>query len=437
MIGAGNDFAFKWKHLQLLAMAAASLIFLAVGGARAFRFSNDFVPVYTGARCLLQGCNPYDTTQLERVFYAAGGHAQELPSWEIDVPVYPPSTFLVLSPLALFRYPTARLLWFVVNGSLFVASAILIILLCPASERWLATGVGCFILATSGILLVLGQPAALAISLVIIASYLFLSVRFLPLGAALFLLSLAVKPQIGGLIVVYFLTQRLYRRYAAVALIGSLAILLLAGLILRENPQSAHWGITLRTNLASTLSPGGSADPRPANIESIGDTNLQTLTSIFFADARSFNATAYAIFVLLLAAAGMAILRASPGYDTHSLALGALTVLSLTPVYHRFYDTRLLLLTVPAVLIVFKRRRRLGSVIAVITVLAVVSVQYRVQQFFFVHAAWQAMLQNRLIFIVLLRQQNVELLILFVLYFAALVSFRPSEVPAIDSSGVS
>jgi len=426
MIDAGQQRGFQRKGLHLLALTVASLIFFAVGGARAFRFSNDFVPVYTGARCLLHGCNPYETPQLEREFFLAGGRAQELPSWEIDVPVYPPSTFLVLSPLALFRYPVARVVWFLLNGCLFVTSAGLIILLCPPSQRWLATGVGCFILATSGILLVLGQPAALAISLVIIASYLFLRTRLLPLGAVLYMLSLAVKPQIGGLIVVYLLTQPVYRRYAAAALAGSLSILIIAGLLLRHNPQSAQWTSTLRQNLSATLSPGGSADPRPANVEAVGDTNLQTLTSIFFTDERSFNVSAYAIFLVLALVSSAAILAAPPGYETSCLALGALTVLSLTPVYHRFYDTRLLLLTIPAVLVVFKMRRLLGSLITILTILAVVSVQYRVQQYFLSHAMWQTVLQNKLVFIVLLRQQNLELLVLFFIYVFVIVSLRRS-----------
>ena len=52
---------------------------------------------------------------------------------------------------------------------------------------------------------------------------------YLPLGAPPAMLSLAVKPQIGGLIALYFLAQKIYRRYAAVALVGALALLLFCG----------------------------------------------------------------------------------------------------------------------------------------------------------------------------------------------------------------
>jgi Glycosyltransferase family 87 len=419
--------------LHLLVLCIAAIVFFVVGAGRAFRASNDLVPVYTGARCLIHGCNPYDTKQLEQQFFQGGGRPTELPSWEIDVPVYPPSTFLALSPLALLRFPTARLLWFLLNGCLFVTSVGLILSLCPGTQRWLTTALGCFILATSGILLVLGQPAAFAISLVIIGCYFFLRSRFLPLGAVLFALSLAVKPQIGGLIVLYLLVQRIHWRYAAVALTGALLVLLSAGLILKLHPRSAGCTSTLRANLSATLSPGGSADPRPANVQAVGDLNVQTLTSIFFPEARTFNVVAYAIFVILLVGLMLVVLRANAGPELHFLALAAVSVLSLTPVYHRFYDARLLLLTIPAVLIVFQRRRLLGSMIAVLTILAVISVQYRVQVFLLQHALWQGVVQNKILLILLLRQQNLELLILFFLYLFAIRSMRLSSAPEIDS----
>jgi hypothetical protein len=371
---------------------------------------------------LLHGCNPYDTSQLEEQFFQGGGHAAELPSWDIDVPVYPPSTFLVLSPVALLPFPVARLLWFLLSACLFVTSAALIVSLCPRSHRWPATALVSIVLASSGILLVLGQPAILTISLVIMGSYFFLRGRLLPLGALLLMLSLAVKPQIGGLIVLYLLLQRIQWRYALLALAGALALLLSAVLILHERPRSADWLTTLRANLSGTLSPGGSADPRPANQQAIGDINLQALTSIFFTDARRFNPVAYALFVALLATWITAVLRAHAGPDIHFLALAGLSILSLTPVYHRFYDTRLLLLTIPAVVIIFQKRRVLGVWIAALTVLATISVQYRVQDYLLQHAQFQSILKNKFLFVLLLRQQNVELLILFCLYLVAIGS---------------
>ena len=423
---------FTKPDLHLLILCIASVVLFAIGGARVFHASNDFVPVYAGARCLLHGCNPYDPSQLEPEFFQAGGKPSDLPSWQIDVPVYPPSTFLVLSPLALLRFPVARLLWFLLNGCLFVTAAGLILSICPRSHRWLSTTLVSFFLVTAGILLVLGQPAVFAISLVIIGSCLFLRGDLVPLGAFLFLLSLALKPQIGGFLVVYFLVQRIYWRYAASALAGAAVLLLCAGLILGHHPHSAGWASTLRANLSATLSPGGSADPRPANRQAIGDENLQALTSIFVTRAGQFNAAAYAIFLGLFGAGIVGVLRANRGPELHLVALGALSILTLTPVYHRFYDTRLLLLSIPAVVIVFQKRRVLGAVIAVLTVLTTISVQYRVQIFLLQQGKWQNVLGNKFLFILLLRQQNLILLTLFFLYLAAIFSVRFSSAASME-----
>ncbi len=67
---------FIKPDLHLLVLFLSALVLFAAGGARFIHASNDFVPVYTGARCLLHGCNPYDTTQLEQQFFQGGGRRE-------------------------------------------------------------------------------------------------------------------------------------------------------------------------------------------------------------------------------------------------------------------------------------------------------------------------------------------------------------------------
>jgi hypothetical protein len=121
-------------------------------------------------------------------------------------------------------------------------------------------------------------------------------------------------------------------------------------------------------------------------------------------------------------------LRTSASRETHFISLAALSVLSLMPVYHRFYDTRLLLLSIPAIGILFQKRRLLGGLIALLTLLATISVQYRIQVFLLQDAKWQNVLANKFLFILLLRQQNLEMLILFCLYLVAMYSIRFSSI---------
>lgn len=414
----------------MLVFCISTLIFILIGGRYLFHCTVDFFPVYTGARCLLHGCNPYDTSQLDQQFFQAGGHVTERPVWTDTPPVYPPSTFIVISPLALFRIPVARLLWSLMNVCLFVTSAGLILSLCPQSYRWFATTLVSLILASSGMLLSLGNPAIFSISLLVIGSYLFLRDRNLRLGAILLMLSIAVKPQIGGLIVLYLLVRGIHRRYAVAAIAGALALLLSAGLMLSLQPRSADWTSALRTNISAAEDPGGVNDSRPTNKAAYYFINLQAITGVFFTDAREYNSAAWAIFLALLAVWIAAVLRANAGLEMNLLSIGALAVLSLMPVYHRYYDARLLLISIPAVLIVYQRRRLLGACIGALTIIVLISVQSRLQAFIVGHAMWQSIEQNKILFILLLRQQNLELTILFCLYLVAVYSIRFSSTPA-------
>jgi hypothetical protein len=341
--------------------------------------------------------------------------------------VYPPSTFLVLSPFAMLRFHVARVVWFLLNSCLFVTATFLVLSVRSSAPRWVATSLASLVLLSCSILLVLGQPAIFAISLAVIGCCLLLAGRGQDWGTAALMLSLAVKPQLVALLILYFLTRKAQWRSAVLACTGALGLLVTACALLTTHPQSTMWPATLRANLSATLDTGGSADPRPANQMAVGDTNLQALSSIFLPDAHRFNAAAYAVFVMLFALWALAALRAE-----HSpwLALAALAVLSLTPVYHRFYDTRLLLISVPAVMVVWQRRRVLAIAMCVLTMGAVFSVQYRVQMYLLQHAEWQSVLDRKLLFVLLLRQQNLEILALFGLYLFALYSLRVSPVPA-------
>lgn len=237
----------------------------------------------------------------------------------------------------------------------------------------------------------------------------------------------------GGLIVLYLLARRIHLRYAVAAMAGALAILLSAGLILSLHPQSADWSSSLKANISAASAPDGVDDPRPVNNKhghAVALINLQAITAVFLREAREYDAAAYAIFLSLLAVMITAIVRTDAHPDIHLISIGALALLSLMPVYHRFYDTRMLLITIPAAVIVYQKRRLLGTVIGALTLLNVVSVQDRVQKFIVNHQMFQSILSHKFLFILLLRQQNLELPLLFCLYMFAIFTIRFSSVPS-------
>ncbi len=292
--------------------------------------------------------------------------------------------------------------------------------MCPQSHRWLATILVLLILVPGEHSFALGNPAIFAISLLAIGIYFLFRGRFPLPGAFALMLSLAVKPQIGGLIVLYLLARGIHRRYALVAAAGALALLISAGLILSLHASSAGWPSDLGANISASLKAGAINDPCPIIDNAPADINLQALTNIFIADEREFNAAAYAVFLLLAAVLIVAVVRTNAGREMNYLTIGALSALTLMPVYHRYYDARMLLITIPAVVIVYQKRRLLGAMIGVVTVLITIPVQSRLHEFLVDHAMWQRVAQHKFLFILLLRQQNLELPILFCLYMIAI-----------------
>jgi len=78
-----------------------------------------------------------------------------------------------------------------------------------------------------------------------------------------------------------------------------------------------------------------------------GVLDLQTVISVFRNDPRIYNPASYLICGLLLLAWIFVTVRSRPSRARVWLALAAISALSMLPVYHRQYDAKLLLLTVP------------------------------------------------------------------------------------------
>lgn len=124
------------------------------------------------------------------------------------------------------------------------------------------------------------------------------------------------------------------------------------------------------------------------------------------------------------------VLKADSTPADNVLAPSALAILSLMPVYHRSHDTRMLLITLLAIPVIFQKSHIVGAAIAILTALAVLSLQYRLQLFFLHQGTWGSILQHKLLFVLLLRQLTLELLLLFFLYLLAIWKVsRPAKNP--------
>jgi hypothetical protein len=208
----------------------------------------------------------------------------------------------------------------------------------------------CIVLANSELLFSSGNLAGIAVSLCVVAVWCFLQKRFVPAGILCLAVSLAIKPHDAGLVWLYFLLAGgIYRKRALQTLIVTAVLALPA--ILWVSHVSPNWMPELRSNLSATSAHGDLSDPGPASMSIHSPDriiDLQTVVSVFRDDPRIYNPASYLVCGSILLVWSVRILRSRFSLDRAWFALAAIAALSMLPVYHREYDAKLLLITVPA-----------------------------------------------------------------------------------------
>jgi hypothetical protein len=330
-----------------------SVLFVAVGSVKEHISGSmcDFKNVYYAGRCLLEHCDPYQRNELKSVYLTSGGdHPTPFLVEAVTTYVYLPTIFLITGPLALLPWGPAHLLWMAVTACAVIFAAILI---WNPGAQYAPLITGCFIgflLANSVWLLMVGNPAGIAVGLCVVAVWCFLQERFLHFGVLCLAISLVIKPHDSGLIWAYFLLAgKAYRKRALQTL--ALAFLLSLPGIVWISHVAPNWVHELNSNILAASARGGLSDPGPAG--HVPDSanaviDLQTAISVFWDDPEIYNPASYLLCGILLLLWGLATLRAPPSPSSAWLALAVVAPLSMLPVYHMQHDARLLLLTFPA-----------------------------------------------------------------------------------------
>jgi hypothetical protein len=313
----------------------------------------DYKVVYYSARCLIQHIDPYQENEVLRIYQAESAD-RPLESEKVRQIVsrymYLPTAFAVTVPFALLPWGPAHILWLTLTiGSVIVAS--FLIWNVGADFAPIVSGILIgFFLANSEVLVVLCNPAGIAVSLCVVAVWCFIQERFVPAGILCLAVSLVVKPQDAGLVWLYFLLAGgVYRRRALQTLVATLALGLPG--ILWVWSVAPNWLQEWRSNILAFSVHGGINDPGPASAGGHGLgmlVNLQAVLSIFRDDPHFYNPVSYLICVPLLLLWLIVTLRSRPTPAKAWIGLAAIAALSMLPVYHHLYDSKILLLTVPA-----------------------------------------------------------------------------------------
>jgi len=369
----------KARRDGLVMLVVGAIIFLLVGIAwqRVTLIEmGDFKVVYYSARCLLQHGDPYKQQDVLRLYSAEGRERPTEPALDRQVKTrffYPPTAFILTVPIALLGFEVGKVLWMILCTGTFILAAFLVWEAAADFAPRLAGLLAGLVLANSFWLLMIGNAAAISVSLCIIASWCFYRGRFTWAGVLCLALSLALKPNDSGLVWLFFLLAAPALRKRA---LQSLAVLVVLSLpfLLWVTHASSHWLQELQTNMASFSEIGGIVDPgltgvAGKNMDCI--VQLQTAVSVFFGNPHSWNLITYAICAPLLLFWAYRTFKTRPPSTAIWLPLAVAAPLTVLPTYHFQHDAKLLLIAVPACAILWARRSRTGTIALPVTLAAI------------------------------------------------------------------
>lgn len=366
--------AARNRRDSLYFVALGSVIFFLVGFAleAAVPISTaDFRVVYFSARCILRHSDPYQQSQLAQVYHEEGGETPydtAVVRRTETVYIYPPTAYIVTIPFALMPFGIAHLLWLACTAFAYLTACILIWL---AAAEYAPLLAGCLIgltLANSELLLILGNPAGLALSLGIIGTWCIIKERYPVLGVVCFSLGLLLKPHDIAMLWLFFaLSPGIFKKRALQILSLVLAVGGLA--CISAYLIAPGWPVELQHNLVATSAQGDLSDPGPTSMAAHGIgmmINLQTILSLLRNQASFYNPVSYAISLLLLLPALYLTPKKSNSIEVSWFALGAYGAISMLPIYHRLYDARVLILAIPLTAVLWKKRDPMAKLAALV-----------------------------------------------------------------------
>jgi len=352
--------------LYLLLLGSVAFVLLGIVMENAAKSPlADFKAIYYPARCLLQQADPYMETEVLRVYRAESGDSSTDNAKNRQIATqnpYLPTVYSFSVPFAMLPWGPAHILWLALTfASLILASFLIWTLAADYSPVVSGAFIG-FLFANSEVLIITGNAAGIVISLCVVSVWCFVKNRFVLAGVLCLAISLAVKPHDTGLVWLYFLLAGgVYRKRALQTFLATVAFSLPG--VLWAWRVSPHWMQEMHTNLLAYSVHGGTNDPGIASGGAHGlgmVVSLQAIFSFFRDDPHFYNPASYLVFGLLFLVWMIVTLRSRTTPANLWLAFAAISALSMLPVYHRQYDTKLLLLTLPACAMLWVGRGFIG-----------------------------------------------------------------------------
>jgi hypothetical protein len=362
----------KWTALCFVLLLVAGAEFVVRGPVRAIRTAtqfNDFLSPYIQANAWVHGLDPYSPETLLRLWPAGAPHfsflAKEVANGSLianrGIPTaYPVTSLVLIAPVSLLSWHLAYSLCLTANLALFLIMLWALVEL--AGFSWREPLAVLLVAATLALApfhtgIVTANVALVAVELGVIAV---LTGRkgYDTATAALLAVSVGLKPQIGLCFLLYYLSRRRWRVFG-LTLAG---LSLLAGLgLLRLGLGHTPWLGNYLNDNHILLETGILANFTPINPTRFGLINLQVVLYPMVESVNMANRLAVSIGALFLVVWGVGTWRRRVQGDFELLDLSAVAILSLLPIYHRFYDATLLVLPLCLAFSWFRKARLFGS----------------------------------------------------------------------------
>jgi hypothetical protein len=328
----------------LLLLAAAE--FVVRGPVRFLREPtnwNDLSQSYTASKLWLKGQSPSDPRNFSVLWKQEAGSRLELT--DIRTHLAPPlGGLVVMAPIAAFPWKVAKMMWLIVLLSAFAVTVWALMRAGGFREdniRTLAFITACLALAPFQTGIASGNASILVIGLCAAAIWAAFDHRDVTAGL-LFGLACSLKPQIGAFLVLYYLIRQRWKLFAtAVATTAGLMLVAVLYLWLR----GASWIQDYLHNAKGFVTANNIDDFSAANPIRFTLIDLQVPFFSITGHSSSANLMAFVVGILLLCTWLYWVARGDAGGRDRGpelLALGAVAIISLLPVYHRFYDAALL-----------------------------------------------------------------------------------------------
>lgn len=310
---------------------------------------NDLISPYIQTKAWTKGLDPYSPTNLVALWPPEARQFSFLKSDLADgslvmkrgIPTaYPPTTFVLLAPLTWLTWPQAHILWLAVTVLVFGATVVSLLLVAGFQRNQKVTYVFIALaLALAPFHTGLAAGSIVVVAVGLCAAAVLAEQRRWCISAGLLIgAAVALKPQIGLPLLFFYVLRRRLRVFA----IGVISICALASIgILRLAVTHVNWLASYAYDNRILFARGSLGDFTEGNPIRFGLVNLQVL--IYAAGEGRNLANLCAVLIAGILGCMWLYLLLRHRLMDNLLGLSTLLVLSLLPIYHRFYDASLLI----------------------------------------------------------------------------------------------